>query len=381
MKFKNHLHPFIKWAGGKEKELNNILPEIPCEFKRYIEPFVGGGAVFFALNHPQNIINDKSKELIDLYKSIKESDSEFFIYLNKIYNNWLLLEKLVINNSDFFIKNYLLFSDNKIDKNNFENRILDFIIHNAASFNGILSSTFNVNIENFIYEIKKNFFRKTKRMKNIEYKKGKLNNEDILKNIETAFKSAYYMHFRYLYNNINKFNIGLPFATAIFYFIREYCYASMFRYNKQGKFNVPYGGISYNRKGFKKKIEYIKSQKLTNYLQKTKIYNLDFEEFLEKVKPQKEDFIFLDPPYDTDFSNYLGMSFVVNDQRRLAEYLYKTEANFMLVIKNTDLIRNLYFEQGFNIMTFDKKYLVSFQNRNDKNAEHLTITNYKYKYK
>jgi DNA adenine methylase len=376
MKFKNHLHPFIKWAGGKEKELNNILPEIPCEFKRYIEPFVGGGAVFFALNHPQNIINDKSKELIDLYKSIKESDSEFFIYLNKIYNNWLLLEKLVINNSDFFIKNYLLFSDNKIDKNNFENRILDFIIHNAASFNGILSSTFNVNIENFIYEIKKNFFRKTKRMKNIEYKKGKLNNEDILKNIETAFKSAYYMHFRYIYNNSKRLGINSSFKTSIFYFIREYCYASMFRYNKKGEFNVPYGGISYNRKNFSSKINYIESTEIKDILNNTDIYNLDFEKFLSEIKPTENDFIFLDPPYDTNFSDYSGMSFGLNEQKRLAKYLYNTSSKFMLVIKNTDLIEELYFNRGFIIKSFDKKYLVSFQNRNNKNAEHLIIKNY-----
>ena len=47
----------------------------------------------------------------------------------------------------------------------------------------------------------------------------------------------------------------------------------------------------------------------------------------------------------------------------------------MLVIKNTDFIYSLY--KDFEITTFDKKYLVSFQNRNDKEAEHLLITNYK----
>ena len=48
----------------------------------------------------------------------------------------------------------------------------------------------------------------------------------------------------------------------------------------------------------------------------------------------------------------------------------------MLIIKNTEFIYNLYHTEGFNIKTFDKKYLVSFQNRNDKDAEHLLITNY-----
>ena len=64
------MKPFIKWAGGKEKELPIILENLPKKFERYIEPFVGGGAVYFALNKPNSIINDKSDELINLYNFI-----------------------------------------------------------------------------------------------------------------------------------------------------------------------------------------------------------------------------------------------------------------------------------------------------------------------
>jgi DNA adenine methylase len=49
----------------------------------------------------------------------------------------------------------------------------------------------------------------------------------------------------------------------------------------------------------------------------------------------------------------------------------------MLIIKNTDFIKQLYFNKGLYINYFDKTYLVSFMNRNDKKAEHLLITNYK----
>lgn len=48
----------------------------------------------------------------------------------------------------------------------------------------------------------------------------------------------------------------------------------------------------------------------------------------------------------------------------------------MLIIKNTDFIYKLYKENGFYIKKFDKRYLVSFMNRNDKDVEHLLITNY-----
>lgn len=40
---------FIKWAGGKEKELSIIIENLPKNYDRFIEPFVGGGAVYFAM--------------------------------------------------------------------------------------------------------------------------------------------------------------------------------------------------------------------------------------------------------------------------------------------------------------------------------------------
>ena len=56
------LSAFLKWAGGKEQELGYILPLIPS-FDTYYEPFVGGGAVFFAIEASRKCINDRSPEL------------------------------------------------------------------------------------------------------------------------------------------------------------------------------------------------------------------------------------------------------------------------------------------------------------------------------
>ncbi len=68
----------------------------------------------------------------------------------------------------------------------------------------MFSSMFNFNIENFIKEIKINLIRKIKRMKQLEKEKYLLPDNDILDNIETALKSAFYMHFRHIYNNTEK---------------------------------------------------------------------------------------------------------------------------------------------------------------------------------
>lgn len=374
------MKPFIKWAGGKEKELNIILDNIPKSYERYIEPFVGGGAVYFALNNPNSVINDKSDELINLYKFIQSGNKEFITKLEELFHNWTLLEKIIDNNSDELLNLYKSYCDEKVRDNNlkikYNDKICDFIIHNSEAFNGILSNNFNIRIDNFIHEIQKNLLSKINRMCKISDARGGLNDSNILENIEAALKSAFYMHFRYLYNNRDDLNISKEFSSAIFYFIREYCYASMFRYNKNGDFNVPYGGISYNRKDFNKKIDYVKSDAIRKYMNKTLIYNMDFESFCNNIDLTEKDFIFLDPPYDTEFSTYAKNDFTKSDQVRLANYLKTTKAKFMLVIKNTDFIYNLYNVNGFYIKSFDKKYLVSFQNRNNKDVEHLLITNY-----
>ena len=368
----SRMRPFIKWAGGKEKELPIILNNLPS-FERYIEPFVGGGAVYLSINCSKSIINDKSDELTLLYKFIKQHNERFIKSLNEININWIKLQKVVEDNKKELLS---IYSKIKKDINLTDILVKQFVEKNSKILNKLLEDDFDINLYNFISEIQKNLISKFKRMRKIELEKEDMVESDIMDNIECAFKSAYYMYFRYLYNNKKRLKLSDEFYCAVFYFVRDYCYASMFRYNANGEFNVPYGGISYNRKDFSKKIEYISSKELNEYMANTKIYNLDFEEFCTKIQLSENDFMFLDPPYDTEFSTYAKNEFGKEDQVRLANFLYKTKAKFMLIIKNTDFIYNLYKDKNLYIKTFDKKYLVSFMNRNDKDVEHLLITNY-----
>lgn len=375
---------FIKWAGGKEKELPIILSNLPKKYNRYIEPFVGGGSVYLNMNCQNSVINDKSDELIMLYNMIKSNNKKFIKKLKEINHNWVLLENIVEDNSKELLDLYNEYvlsrkkgTNNKKIKTDYSDKIYEFVLAHAEAFNGLMTEHFNIRIDNFLSEIKKNMISKIERMNKIEDTRGKMTDDNILENIECALKSAFYMHFRYLYNNRIELEISDEFYCAIFYFIREFCYASMFRYNASGKFNVPYGGISYNRKNFAKKIKNLNSIKLRNYMAHTTIYNMDFEDFCNSIKIKETDFIFLDPPYDTEFSAYAGNEFGKKDQIRLRDYLKHTKAKFMLIIKNTDFVYDLYNQDGFFIKSFDKKYLVSIKNRNDKDAEHLIITNYK----
>lgn len=71
------MNPIIKWPGGKSREIGMIQPLIP-EYNRYIEPFFGGGALFFHLKPKKAAINDISESLIQYYRLIQKQDKELY---------------------------------------------------------------------------------------------------------------------------------------------------------------------------------------------------------------------------------------------------------------------------------------------------------------
>ncbi|MBI5508116.1 MAG: DNA adenine methylase [Deltaproteobacteria bacterium] len=64
--------PFLKWAGGKAKLVPEILARFPRRFGTYHEPFLGGGAVFFALGPRRAVLSDLNAELIATYSAIRD---------------------------------------------------------------------------------------------------------------------------------------------------------------------------------------------------------------------------------------------------------------------------------------------------------------------
>ena len=379
------LHPLLKYPGGKERELNHINDALPSIIKNYYEPFLGGGAVYFNMNAKHYYVNDKSKELMDFYKNIANQNNVFFEKLEAINYNWKLITDISENHNEELLQIFYDFYNDNLDERQLSNMLFQFVIHNVEEFNGLLTTDFNAAIEDFINILKRTLLRRYKRMKELSKKSGILKETDIKDNIESSLKASFYTHLRNIQNNRKEFSISNGYSSALYFFIRQTCYSSMFRYNKSGSFNVPYGGISYNKMNFDKHLSYFSSKKLMDHFSKTTFGNKDFYDFMNEYEPEMNDFIFVDPPYDSEFSTYSNNKFLESDQERLADYLINTcKANFMLVIKNTDLISKLYIQgaktangDSIYISSFNKKYSVSFKNRNNKKAQHLIITNYK----
>ncbi len=371
----SHLSPIIKWPGGKEKELKHIIPNLPS-FERYFEPFVGGGSVFMGINAREHLINDFSEELIQLYRYIANTDKDFFKYAETMDASWKKAEEFFDENREL-VDVYIGYRSGQIDKDSLKKYITNFCSNKKEHIENILNDSFRHVKSILNKELEKNLVRKMVRMHELEIQKHELPINDLNDNIETAIKSALYMNYRNLYNDKSIVRDNPQMHCALFFFMRNYAYSGMFRYSSKGEFNVPYGGIAYNKKFLKKKLDYYRSSSLQNHFKETQIFNRDFEDFLRATHPTKDDFVFLDPPYDSEFSTYAQNAFTKEDQRRLADYMInECPAKWMMIIKNTEFIYSLYNKDGINIRTFDKEYLVSFMNRNDKKVTHLLITNY-----
>jgi DNA adenine methylase len=368
--------PLLKWPGGKSGEIEKIEHLIP-KFERYIEPFMGGGALFFHLQPESAAINDISNSLMDIYRLVQGQDENFHDILNYYSGSFVKIIDFCNQNYDEILMLYNRARDSKQEKTEIRKSLdpISSFVSNADTVE--YPELFCFYPEELKYQILKMASDKFSRtIKNDA--DHPFSTEDLKSNLITGFASGYYMYFRKIYNDIalgRISNASTQYAAANFYFIREYCYGSMFRYNAKGEFNIPYGGMSYNDKNFAAKINSMFSKETAKAFQGTEIYNLDFADFLTKIVPSEDDFMFLDPPYDTDFSDYEGRSFTHEDQSRLAEILKDTPAKYILIIKSTPFIEHIYEDNCFHILSFDRQYTYNVRSRNDRQAEHLIITN------
>jgi DNA adenine methylase len=259
------MKPLIKWSGGKSDELDKIRPHIPDTYETYLEPFIGGGAVFFDIKPQKAVINDVHPELTNLYQQIKEGNGQ---------------------------RMYDVMGDIGIDED------------------------------------------------------------------------SYYL-MRDIFEPENKFEEALRF-----YYLRKTCFRGMLRYNSSGKFNIPYGRYkSIN-------IEDLKNDEYHNLLANTEVLNHDFTHVFENYN-SANNFCFIDQPYDSVFTDYGYCEFKRDDQERLAKCFKETQIKCLMVVGETDYIKQLY--DGYIVETYPKKYKFKIHSGrvgDSINTNHLVIKNF-----
>ena len=82
------MDPMLKYSGGKRKELNEIKKFLPEYEGKYIEPFFGGGALFFDLEPERAIINDLNRPLMEFYQGVKyEYDKKYAVNIRNRFKS------------------------------------------------------------------------------------------------------------------------------------------------------------------------------------------------------------------------------------------------------------------------------------------------------
>lgn len=262
--------PILKWAGGKSQMLNSLLLKVPGKYGKYIEPFFGGGALFFALRPHRAIISDSNPELINMYRQVANHVDDLILHLSKYKNT---------------------------------------------------DETF--------YSVR-----------NIDWNK--------LSPVEAAARTI---------------------------FLNKTCFNGLYRVNKNGQFNVPFGRYSNPKICDPEALKHA-----STVLQKATICLGDYFQILEQYA-ESGDFIYLDPPYlpiskYSDFKRYTKEQFYEDDHIKLAKLvarLHKKGCYVILTNSNHPLVHELYSD--FKIEVVQTKRYISCDSINRK-GEDVIVTAY-----
>ena len=266
----NYVTPILKWAGGKTQLLPEITARMPESYNKYIEPFIGGGALFFRLNADKAVIADSNPELVNMYRVIAEHGDQVIEALQGYRNE-----------------------------------------------------------EEMFYEVRAKDWTKCD-------------------NIEAAARMIYLNHT---------------------------CFNGLYRLNRKGQFNTPYGRY--------KNPTICNAEKIiaaAGVLKNAEIVCGDYLDVLKRYA-KKGDFIFLDPPYVpiseyADFKRYTKEQFYESDQRNLAEEVHRLVGlgcKVMLTNSNHPLVHELYGRYKIDVIQTKRNI-----NRNGekRNGEDVIVTTY-----
>jgi DNA adenine methylase len=241
--------PFVKWAGGKRRLLDTIVSIAPRTFERYLEPFVGGGAIALALGHHTMLLNDANTELMNAYRIVSSHLDGLLCLLDEHRKR-----------------------------------------HSAEYFYAI-----------------------------------RVQNPTTLEPVEQA---------------------------ARFIYLNKTCFNGLYRVNKDGEFNVPFGR-------YKNPVLYdLKEIRTASHvLQQAELFAEDYQSFLRQ-HARSGDFIYLDPPYIpisqySDFKRYTKEQFREDDQRVLAlVYNELVESGAYPILSNSycELTLSLYAQHHIQVV-------------------------------
>lgn len=366
--------PLIKWPGGKSREWKEIAPFLPRGIRHFVDPFAGGGAPFGLTPFKGDaFLNDRHERLMDLYLHVQRGDATLARELKALASDWDALTRIVAALGTSF--------RDAVDRARREEqpdaRALHAALADALGASPLRRSS--AGGRTALDYLEHSLADKARRVANLERRHGvDFDRSAVAAHGETAVRAGYYTLVR-AHEHTSRGAAGV----ADFVFVRDYCYGSMFRAGKDGRFNIPYGGTSYNDKRFAAHVARLTDPATARSLDGVQISSRDFEPFLRDLAPAlcPQDLVFVDPPYHSDFSTYGEHAFDLADHARLAATLFALPCRFVQVIKGTPEVEALYTSgaaraAGVSVAhRFGKQYGYNVRGRNERDVSHLVIVN------
>lgn len=157
---------------------------------------------------------------------------------------------------------------------------------------------------------------------------------------------------------------GTREAAELFYYLNRTCFNGLCRFNSSGEFNVPFGKYT--------KINYTRD--FSAYRRVFKNWTFQARDF-ERLRIEKSDFVYTDPPYDVEFTRYAKNDFTWRDQLRLADWLAALKCPVVASNQATERVLRLYRKAGFTVQTVLAPRMISCDGNRAKAAEMLAFKN------
>ncbi|WP_452221534.1 DNA adenine methylase [Lacinutrix salivirga] len=200
--------------------------------------------------------------------------------------------------------------------------------------------------------------------------------------LRDKWKKTYYAKFnKEGFNKLKKdYNSGKANTTLHLYILLIFGFNRMLRFNSKGDYNLPVGNVDFNKNTLTALNNYFDLIEKKN----TTFYNLDFNEFFEKINFQENDFIYLDPPYLITFSEYNKLWNQETEERLLKLLVNLDEQNINFAISNVTHYKGKINTQFLNWCerhySFDiKSNYISYHDNSNKEFKEVLITNYQPK--
>lgn len=284
------MRPLVRWPGGLEKELANILPYMPKAIENFYDPFLGNGAVYFATKADGYYLNEPCEELIEIYKAAKKGRRSMWHTLESACHAWKSVEARIIGIQDALLqlaieyprkwsRNYAGFCLEVKDalKDIWFSDLFTFMIPDPADFGMELRHQV---IEALIHIAEKD-----------------MDDEDAVEKILTGMKAAVFYFMSEVYYNPAVDN-GIRSAVQIF--TLNYALEPGFDTDDTEQYRPEFIGADVIRMYLDDILAMREDEAFGQKMSHSHFWNVIPSHFLQKNKISYDDFLFMAPQTDSD---------------------------------------------------------------------------------